>query len=92
MTADAGHEGRIDVAIRRLERATALLEQRLAHKVAEAGANVGGLFDRDRAQLAAELDAARGRAHDLAAAGEVASTALAKAIAEIKATLGETGA
>ena len=92
MTADAGREGRLDRAIRRLERATAALEQRLTHRLAEAGATADGLFDRDRAQLAADLDAARGREHDLTVAGEVASVALAKAIAEIQAVLGEKGA
>lgn len=89
MTVDAGREGRLDLAIRRLERATTLLEQRLAHRLAEAGATAGGLFDRDRAQLAADLDAARGREHDLTVAGEAASAALARAITEIKAVLGK---
>ncbi len=89
MTVDAGREGRLDLAIRRLERATTLLEQRLAHRLAEAGADAGGLFDRDRARLAADLDAARGRERDLTVAGEAASAALAKAIAEIRALLAE---
>ena len=91
MATDAGREGRLDLAIRRLERATTLLEQRLAHRLAEAGADAGGLFDRDRAHLAAELDASRGREHDLAQAGEAASAALAKAMAEIEAVLGGPG-
>ena len=91
MTADAGREGRIDLAIRRLERAATALEQRLPHRLAEAGASADGLFDQDRARLAADLDAARGREHDLTVAGDAASAALAKAIAEIKALLGETG-
>ncbi len=92
MTADAGREGRLDLAIRRLERATAALEQRLPHRLAEAGASADGLFDRDRAQLAADLDAARGREHDLTVAGEAASAALAKAIVDIQAVHGEKGA
>ena len=91
MKVDAGREGRLDLAIRRLERATTSLEQRLTHRLAEAGANADGLFDRDRARLAADLDAARGREHDLSLAGEAASAALARAITEIKAVLGEGG-
>lgn len=91
MAVDAGKDSRLDVAIRRLERATTLLEQRLTHRLAEAGADAGGLFDRDRAQLAADLDTARGRQHDLELAGAEASAALAKAIAEIKAALGAQG-
>ena len=89
MTADAGQNGRLDVAVRRLERAMALLEQRLAHRLAEAGAQAGGLFDQDRAQLAAALDVARGRERELEEAGAQASAALAEAIAEIRATLSE---
>ena len=92
MAVDAGRDGRLDLAIRRLERATTMLEQRLAHRVAEAGARAGGLFDLDRAQLAAELDAARARERDLEAAGAEASAALAKAMAEITAALDEPGA
>ena len=89
MTADAGQSGRLDVAVRRLERAMALLEQRMTHRLAEAGAQAGGLFDQDRSQLAAALDAARGRERELEEAGAQASAALAEAIAEIRATLGE---
>ncbi len=89
MTADAGQSAQLDVAIRRLERATAQLEQRLAHRLAEAGATAGGLFDRDRAQLAADLDACRGRQRELEEAGAQASRALAQAIVQIRATLAE---
>jgi hypothetical protein len=91
MTGDAGRDSRLDLAIRRLERAMALLDQRLAMRLAEAGEQAGGLFDQDRAQLAADLDAARGREHDLAEAGVQASAALAGAIADIRATLNEAG-
>jgi hypothetical protein len=91
MTAEAARSGRLDVAIRRLERAMALLDQRLAHRLAEAGAQVGGLFDQDRAQLAADLDASRARERELEEAGAQASEALAKAMDEIRAHLGEGG-
>ena len=49
--ADNG-EDRIENAARRLERAVVLLEQRLSRLSGEAEA--GGLFDQDRAKLAAE--------------------------------------
>lgn len=87
MTVDTGREGRIDLAIRRLERATALLEQRLSRRVAEAGAEAGGLFDLDRAQLATELDGARARERDLVAAGAEARAAVAQAITEVQAAM-----
>jgi len=89
MSTDASSGGRLDIAIRRLERATTMLEQRLAHRLAEAGAEAGGLFDLDRARLAADLDAARARERQLEAAGAEASAALAAAIAEIKSALGQ---
>jgi hypothetical protein len=92
MTAEAGQGAQLDVAIRRLERATAQLEQRLTHKLAEAGADAGGLFDRDRAQLAADLDACRGRQRELEEAGAQASDALAGAIAQIRAILDDKAA
>jgi hypothetical protein len=89
MTGETGQSARLDVAVRRVERAMLLLEQRLARKVAEAGAHAGDLFDQDRAQLAADLDACRGRVRDLEAAGAEASAALAAAMAEIRATLAQ---
>ena len=54
-----------------------MLEQRLAKRMAEAGAQAGDLFDQDRAKLAAELDAARARERELDEAGAEASEALA---------------
>jgi len=92
MTADVGQGAQLDVAIRRLERASAQLEQRLTHRLAEAGAQAGGLFDRDRAQLAADLDACRGRQRELEEAGVEASRALAGAIAQIRAVMAEKAA
>lgn len=81
--------GALDAAIKRLERATATLQQRLANRVQEAGAAAGGVFDQDRAKLAAELDAARARERDLMAAGADASAALGRAIEDIRAALGQ---
>lgn len=79
----------LDLAARRLERAVAMLEGRMAGKMAVAGAEAGGLFDQDRARLATELDAARARERALEEAGAQASEALGRAIEEIRAALGE---
>lgn len=81
--------GALDAAVQRLERATAVLQQRLANRVSEAGAAAGGAFDQDRANLAAELDAARARERELMAAGADASAALGRAIDDIRAALGQ---
>ena len=89
MTLANGAEGAIELAARRLERAVALLEQRIAQKLAVASAGAGTAFDEDRARLAAALDDARARERELEEAGEAASQALARAIAEIRATLGQ---
>ena len=78
----------VEQAARRLERAVALLEQRLASRLSEAGAAAGGAFDVDRAKLATELDAARSRERELMAAGADASAALGRAIDEIRAAIG----
>ena len=80
-------DDRIDQAAKRLERSVALLEQRLSRLSGEARS--GGLFDEDRAKLAQDLDASRARERELAEAGEQASKALGRAIAEIRAALGE---
>ena len=74
----------LDLAARRLESALHVLEQRLALRVREAGAAAGGLFDQDRAKLAAELDQSKARERELEEAGAQASEALGRAIAEIK--------
>jgi hypothetical protein len=89
MTADGAVESALDLAARRLERALALLEQRVGQRIAAAGADAGVVFQDDRANLAAELDQARARERDLEEAGAAASAALAGAIAEIRAALGE---
>ncbi len=83
--------GRLEVAVRRLERAASMLEQRLGHRVAEAGAQVGGLFDLDRARLAADLDASRARERELSEAATQALGAVDKAMAEVKTAMGDSG-
>lgn len=85
MSADG--ESALDLAARRLERAVGLLEQRVGEQLARAGAEGGGLFDQDRANLATALDAARAREKALEAAGAEASAALGRAISEIRAAL-----
>jgi hypothetical protein len=80
----------LEQAARRLERAVVRIERRLSRLNGEADA--GGLFDEDRSKLAAELDAARARERELSEAGQQASQALGRAIAEIKAALSQQGA
>ncbi len=77
----------LDVAAKRLESALHVLEQRLKAKLKAAGAEAGGLFEGDRASLAAELDAARARERELEEAGAQASAALGRAIEEIRAVM-----
>ena len=84
-----GSDGVLDTAILRLERAVAQLEVRMGALVEDAEGSNGELFDLDRAKLAAELDAARARERDLQAAGTQASAALGRAIADIRAALGD---
>lgn len=79
----------LDLAATRLERAVHVLEQRLAVRLKAAGDTAGGLFDQDRANLAAELDQSRARERALEEAGAEASAALARAISEIQAALGD---
>ncbi len=79
----------LDAAIRRLDRAVARLEAHLDTMLADSKASSGDLFDDDRARLAADLDAAKGRERQLEAAGLQASAALGRAIADIRAALGE---
>lgn len=88
----------LDLAVRRLERAVGALEQRLAAKAAEPVrapaptlmSTEPGLFDdEERSRLIADLDAAREREKALEEAGEQASAALGRAIAEIRSALGD---
>ena len=89
MTREATDGGVLEAAMMRLERAVAQLEVRMGGLLTEAKGSNGGLFDIDRAKLAAELDAARARERDLQEAGAQASAALGRAIADIRAALGE---
>jgi hypothetical protein len=92
MMREAGDGGALDAAIRRLDRAVAQLEVRMTALAGEAQSAGGGLFDQDRAKLAGELDAARGRERELEAAGALASRALGRAIADIRTALGDAAA
>jgi hypothetical protein len=78
----------LEQAVRRLERAVGQLESRFHQLTGHA--EVGGMFEDDRARLTAELDASRSRERELAQAGEQASQALGRAIAEIRAALAQT--
>jgi hypothetical protein len=89
MTQEAAEGGVLEAAILRLDRAVTQLEVRMNALVNEAQGANGELFDLDRAKLAAELDAARARERDLEAAGSQASAALGRAIADIRAALGD---
>jgi len=80
-------ESALELAVKRLESAIHVLEQRLGQKLRDAGAEMGGLFDQDRAKLAAELDQAKARERELEEAGAQASAALGRAIQEIRAAL-----
>ncbi|WP_269715925.1 DUF4164 family protein [Caulobacter sp. NIBR2454] len=84
----SGEASALDLAAKRLERAVALLEQKLARPAA----NGEDLFAQDRDKLAAELDAARAREKALEEAGAQASAALGRAITEIRAALGDSEA
>ena len=77
----------LDLAAKRLESAVHVLEQRLSQRLKDAGADAGGLFDQDRANLATQLDQARARERELEEAGAEASVALGQAIQEIRAAL-----
>jgi hypothetical protein len=77
----SGGDSALDLAAKRLDRALALLEQRLA----EAMTPAGGLFE--GGDLAAELEKSKAREQALEAAGAEASAALGRAIGEIRAAL-----
>ena len=94
-----GEGNALELAARRLERAVSQLEQKIAaERAARPAAPVSGepgLFDGDAeaeskaARLALDLEAARAREKALEEAGEQASEALGRAIAEIRAALGD---
>ncbi|MBO9559857.1 MAG: hypothetical protein J7515_14910 [Caulobacter sp.] len=94
-----GEGNALELAARRLERAVSQLEQKIAAERAArpvlSGSGEPGLFDGDAeaeskaARLALDLEAARAREKALEEAGEQASEALGRAIAEIRAALGD---
>ena len=95
-----GEGNALELAARRLERAVSQLEQKLAaERAARPVASAAGaaesadLFDAEAeskaARLALDLEAARAREKALEEAGEQASEALGRAIAEIRAALGD---
>ena len=89
MIEEASPGGTLDVAIHRLDRALGQLELRLDALTNEVATANTDLFDQDRAKLAAELDACRSRSRELEIAGALASQALGRAIADVRAALGE---
>jgi len=91
-----GEGNALELAARRLERAVAQLEQKLAAERAArpvAAPGDAALLDAEAEakaeKLAAELETARARERALEEAGEQASEALGRAIAEIRAALGD---
>ena len=80
-------ESALDNAARRLESAVHVLEQRLEARLKAASEQAGSAFAQDRANLAAELDQARGRERELEEAGTQASEAIGRAIREIRAAM-----
>jgi hypothetical protein len=85
MAADGGFDSPVNAAAARLEAAIERLRQRLAARAPTPDASESS------SALAAELAAARVRQRELEAAGAQASTALDRAIGEIRAALGERG-
>ena len=87
MMREASESIALDAAIQRLDRALGLLELRVISLINQADTGTGELFDLDRAHLASQLDAARGRERELEMAGAEASAVLGQAIAQIRAAL-----
>ncbi len=92
MMQERGGDSGLEAAIQRLDRAMTLLEGRVSAAASQARNPAGDLFDQDRSHLAAQLDEARGRERELEQAGAQAALALDRAIAEIRAALGEESA
>jgi len=85
--ASSADDGGIEAAAQRLDRAVQLLEAQVKSRAEKVEGGEGGLFDHDRAKLAAELDVSRSREKELHTAGSEASLALGRAIAGIKSAL-----
>jgi len=77
----------LDAAARRLDRAIGALEARFAAGKLSGVRGDPDLFDRDRAELAAQLEAARAREKALEAVAAEASAALGRAAAEVRSAL-----
>ena len=84
---DGEQDGAVEAAAKRLDRAVSLLESQVKTLSTRAAGAAGGLFDYDRSQLAAELDAARAHERELEAAGSEASLSLGQAISGIRRAL-----
>ena len=80
-------ESALDAAVNRLDRAIGALEARLASQFSSRADADPDLFERDRAELAAQLDAAKSREKALEAVAAEASAALGRAAAEVRAAL-----
>ena len=65
MTDGSGPASALETAIHRLDHAVSQLDLRLGALAAKAEGGNGDLFDEDRARLAADLDASRGREREL---------------------------
>lgn len=99
MAQDLPLESPLELAVRRLEQAVALLEARLAERAAQPREDENGdLFaaapahdhaahEAEKARLAAELDAARARERALEEVAAEASAAPGRAAAEVRAAL-----
>lgn len=87
-----GGAGALDTAGKRLERALGLLETRVHRRLKrmeQLDAQRGGADGGERAQLLAELQAARARERALEAIAAEASAALGRAADEVRAALAE---
>ena len=88
--ADSAPEGEapLEAAIKRLEQALAVLDGQVTElSSGRAEGGEGGLFDVDRSQLAAELDASRARERALEDAGLATAEALDRAIGAVRSAL-----
>jgi hypothetical protein len=82
-----GEDDALGAAIRRLDQALSVLDERIAARVAAEEDREDDLFENDRARLAGELDAARARERALEEVAAEASAALGRAAAEVRAAL-----
>lgn len=86
-------QGALDASVKRLERALGALETRFDRRlkrIESMEAARGGEGQSDRAQLIAELDAARARERALESIAAEASAALGRAAEEVRAALAES--